>query len=827
MAKSLQKTAIRCAIATAVHLAIFPAAALAQGTDSTNSMVLDEIIVTAQRREQNIQDIPLSVSALSADTLRDGGVLDISRLKLLVPGMNFGQTGSYAHVSIRGARTEAIQVNTQPIISNYIDGIYRSGTEQFLGPMVDLNRVEVLRGPQGTLFGKNSYGGAIALYTNRPSQEFDASLKFTTGDYGRSDYEGMINFALGDSASARIVGAHFEHDGYVENTFSGGPPGGTGRGPGADIDDQDADYIRGALLFEFDNSSLILRGEYYKQGGNGSGDFAGSLAGALLGGDVFEVAQPFNTGGACGSYSSMVSLVDANSMCPIDLDPVLSAQIANNPYQLHTDAPYFLDAQQDTFSAEYNADYDWGSMTILAAITDNENFRGNDGDQGIGAVYISGEVVTRETTQVEIHFADNGQGDVGWLVGAFYLDEKNHDNFFFVTDSDNPIGSFQWICITERDIESESFAVFGEVTFPVSDSTRITVGARYSDEQNDYSINETGFRHFYGVHHGNPYLTSPIPRDIRDIDLENGDKAIIADPVLVSASFDPVTWRLAVDHDLSDDAMIYGSVATGYSSGGFNSRQNPETGSYTFDESETIAYEIGYKATLKDGAMTLNLAAYYNDFKDYIAERSTLLPSGSVIVFGSLGGSAESMGLDLEMDWIPNEDWLVNLRVAFMDSEYNSFITSLGGGLTTAGNRTEFLTAVDTQDYNAGDQIPVIQLNGTRIAYTPDFTLGLTVSKNIQLGGGSTLTPLLQFYYSDEYSASDQGYLHGMQDAYSQSSFRLTWTSGDGRFNVSGFVNNIEDEAVVTRANIFGGTIATQQFAPPRTYGISFGYNHN
>ena len=192
MAKSLHKTTLSCAVATAVHLAIFPAAALAQGTDSADSMVLDEIIVTSQRREQNVQDIPLSVSALSAATLSDGGVLDISRLKLLVPGMNFGQTGSYAHIAIRGARTEAIQVNTQPIISNYIDGIYRSGTEQFLGPMLDLNRVEVLRGPQGTLFGKNSYGGAIALHTNRPEQEFDAALNYTGGDYGLNNFDGML-----------------------------------------------------------------------------------------------------------------------------------------------------------------------------------------------------------------------------------------------------------------------------------------------------------------------------------------------------------------------------------------------------------------------------------------------------------------------------------------------------------------------------------------------------------------------------------------------------------------------------------------------------------
>ena len=808
--KPIESIGVMTSVALAVHLALFPTSASAEG------LVLEEVLVTAQRREQNVQDIPLSVSALSADVLRDGGVLDISRLKLLVPGMNFGQTGSYAHVAIRGARTEAIQVNTQPIISNYIDGIYRSGTEQFLGPMVDLERVEVLRGPQGTLFGKNSYGGAIALYTNRPSQEFDASLKVTAGDYNRTDFEGMINFPISDTVSARIVGAHFEHDGYVKNTHPGGD----------DIDDQDADYIRGSLLFEFDNASLILRGEYYDQGGNGSGDFAGSLAGSLLGGDVFEVAQPFNTGGGCGSYFyEDPALLDMNGLCPIDLNPAVANAIANDPYLLATDGPYFLDARQETFSIEFNADYDWGSMMAMAAHTDNENFRGNDGDQGIGPAFISGEIVTRETTQVEVHFVDNGQGDVGWLVGAFYLKEKNHDNFFFITDSANPLQLFQWICITSRDVDNESTAVFGQVTWPISDSTRVTVGARYSHEENDWAINSTGFRHFYGHYYGLPSLTSPIPRDIRDIDLVNGDKSIMTPPVLVSDTFDPLTWRLAVDHDLSDDTMIYASVATGYSSGGFNSLQNPETGLFTFPESETIAYEVGYKTTLLDGAMTLNMAAYYNDFKDYIAERSTVLPSGSVIVFGSLGGSAESKGVDLEMDWIPSENWLVNLRASLMDSEFNSFITSLGGTLDSAGDQLEFITSVGTPDHPVGVLVPVIQLNGEQIAYTPDFTMGLTVSYTMNLGGAGWLTPLLQFYYSDDYSASDQGYLHGQQDSYTQTALRLTWTSAEGHFNISGFVLNLEDEAVITRANIFGATLATQQYAPPRTYGISFGYN--
>ena len=815
MAKSLRKTTLSCAVATAVHLAIFPAAALAQGTDSADSLRLDEIIVTAQRREQNVQDIPLSVTALSADSLRAAGVVDLSRLKLLVPGMNFGQTGVYSHIAVRGARSEGVQVNSQPVFSYYNDGIYRSGVEQFLGLMVDVDRVEVLRGPQGTLFGRNSYGGAIAVHTKNPEQEFDASIKYTTGDYSQSDIEAMINFPLGDTVSARIVAAHFEHDGYVKNIYPDGV-GGDGVGNvGVDTNDQDADYIRGALLFEFDNASLILRGELYEQGGAGTGDFQNSTVGSLdptcwgpcSGGDVFGVPQPFNTLSSCLTFYGSALAYDAQGLCP--------QSDTTDPYTINVNGPYILDAKQETFSATLDMDFGWSNMTLLVAATDNEDLHQGDGDVADGDIYISGEYVTRDTTQVEVHFTDNGEGDVSWLVGAFYLDESSHWNFFF-SNSYASGTHYTFMCAPDLDVQAESTAVFGEVTFPVSDSTRITVGGRYSHEEYDWAINS------YFAYAG----TEPWTADFLSLGIHDRSGVVFTAPdTLLTDTFEPLTWRLAVDHSLSEDSMIYGSVATGYSSGGFNAVADPHNGRFTYDDMNNIAYEVGYKATLKDGAMTLNIAAFYNDYKDYIAEPAVVL-APSVLVYQRNGGDAEAIGIDLEMDWIPAEGWLLNLRASVLNAEYGNFVTGLGGTLDEAGDQLEFFEAVETPNFAAGDLVPEIRLDGKQIAFSPDFTLGLTVSKTMNLGGGGTLTPLLQFYYSDSYSASDQGYSWGQQDAYSQSSFRLTWASGEGRFNISAFVNNIEDEAVINRANIFGSSQATRQIAPPRTWGVSFGYNH-
>ncbi len=454
-------------------------------------------------------------------------------------------------------------------------------------------------------------------------------------------------------------------------------------------------------------------------------------------------------------------------------------------------------------------------MKLLAAHTESSDFRTGDGDVGISPAYLSGEIVTRDTNQFEIHFTDNGESKVSWIAGAVYYTEESQDHFFFDAD---PIGTgFPFLVVTDRQIDHTSLAFFGQATFPLTDSTRLTVGARASDEQNDWVVNDVSAYSF----------SQPIPRDFRDIDLENGEFSIPGPGQSFGGNFDPVVWRVAVDHDLTEDSLIYGSVATGYSSGGMNSIQDPHTGLFVFDEQETIAYEVGYKATLMDGAMTLNMAAYYNDFKDYIAEPAGVVGGGgAVIVFDRVGGDADAKGIDLELDWIPAEGWYVSLRASMLDAEYGNFVTGLGGILSTAGGLEETYTSLGTPLSPAGSQEPQIRLDGRQIAFSPDFTLGLTVAKTIQLGGGSTLTPLALFYYSDSYSASDQGYLHGLQDSYSQSSLRLTWTSGDGRFNISGFVNNLEDEAVILRANIFGATVATRQHAAPRTYGISVGYNH-
>jgi len=802
MINSLRKTVLRCVVAT---LAFTPFQLWAQ---EESPLMLEEIIVTAQRREETVQSVPLSVTAVTGERLSTGGVFDVSRLKLLVPGLNYGQTGSSSHLAIRGARTEGILLNVQPIISFYSDGIYRSGTSQMAAPMIDVERVEVLRGPQGTLFGRNSFGGAINVLSRRPTQEFDLGLSVTTGDYGRLDYQGFVNFALSDTVSARLVASQREHDGYVENTFD----------RSEDIKDQDDTFFRGSLLFEpSDRVSLLLRAEFWDQGGNGSADFNYYSPGSPAGGSAAGQALPLNVlGGTVDSTPATMFLGIQNE----------------DPYRIARDVDFILDAEQETFSAQLDWELDSANMMLLVAHTEYENFHTNDIDMGPVDTGFEGQWDILETDQIEIHFSDNGEGSLQWLVGAFYLKEDNRDSFFIEA---NGVGwdQFAFNFANRRFIEIDAWAAFGQVTIPLKDDRlRFTAGIRYSDEEHNQRLDE-----FFECCAGGTFLP-PLLTTVADFRNTGFDPNV--DPLLqartdciadtincdfdtyflhpdLRETYDPITWRLALDYDLTDDSLLYASVSTGYSTGGFNQSENPITGLFIFDEQNSTAFEIGSKNTLLDGAMILNLALFYNDFEEMLSEPNAFVGAANII-FNETAGDGDALGVDLELDWLPTENVLINVRAEWLDAEYGTFNTGVGGTLTT-GNITR-------PAFVGGAPLPYVDVSGRRIAFSPEFTLGVSAEYRYDMGQNGTLTPSIQFYYSSDYQTADQYFPFALQDSYTQTDLRLTWLSSEGHWTISGFIQNLEDEEVILRTNIFTGQQIGQTFADPSIYGVTVGYRY-
>ena len=736
---------------------------------------LEEIVVTAQKREESIQDIPLSITAISGEILDDSGVLNVSRLKLLTPGLNFGQTGASAQLAIRGARTEGILQNVQPVISFYNDEIYRSGTLQAFSPMIDMKRVEVLRGPQGTLFGRNSYGGAINFISNRPESEFNAGVDLTVGDYSRRDISGYISIPFSSVVMGRLAAAHREHDGYVENTFN----------PAEGIKDQDDAFVRGQILFQpNDQVNVLLRGEFWKQGGNGSADFNYFTPGTPENASVFGAVIPMNViGGAPGD---------------VDTDP----------FRIARDVDFILDAEQTTLSMEVNWSVgSFANLKFLAAQTDYENFHSNDIDMSPQETGREGQYDKIDTKQFEIQLSDTGQGRIRWLVGAFLLQEDSLDSFFFECTT-----VFECYFANRRNMETDAAALFGQMVLPfLDDRMNLSLGVRVSDEEQSFRVRSRYRDETFAAPGSN------APADFVDTTFSPNDpNDDISEDFQNTAEFDPVTWRVALDYDLNENTMLYGSVSTGYSAGGFNAVPNPLTGEFTFREQEVTAFEIGTKNTLRDDSMFVNVTAFYNDFHDILSEPAVDI--GATIIYNDIGGNGDAYGIDLELDWVPSDAWLISVRASLLEARYGSFKTGTGSGLLI-GNTT--VTATD------GSVLPFVDVSGRQIAFSPKFSLGGSVRYTIPLSRNrGTLTPGLDFYYSDDYMTADQHYPFALQDAYTQTDLRLTWESPKQRWRIQGFVQNLEDEAVLLRTNIFTQRQIGQTFGDPRIYGVSIAYRN-
>ena len=282
-----KKLAVQIAIAIGALSAATSGVVLAQtvttpsvaaGTTAVSGVktALDEIVVTAQRRAENKQEVPVSVTAVTAEQLADRNITDITQMEGMSPGFTFGRSGSDARPAMRGVRTENVAINGDTTIGYFIDGIYKSRAQQALASFVDVERVEIQRGPQGTLYGRNTFGGNISVLTNAPVfKKFQGSASAQFGEFNKTRFEGMVNLPVHDMFAVRVAAAYDKSDGYVQNDFNSA----------ADLFDQDLKYGRLALKFQPNSAfEATFRTDSTEQGGNGGSAFGYKQAGTYYGG---------------------------------------------------------------------------------------------------------------------------------------------------------------------------------------------------------------------------------------------------------------------------------------------------------------------------------------------------------------------------------------------------------------------------------------------------------------------------------------------------------------------------------------------------------------
>jgi iron complex outermembrane recepter protein len=546
------------ALAQAKALAPNPESQQEQGSasDNTNAVTseggIPEILVTADRRTVSIQDVPISITALSGDTLRAAGIQSTEQLSNLTPGL-LVQRSVVGKISIRGVGNENYTIAGDPGIAVHTDGVYVARASAGLFDLFDVSRVEVLRGPQGTLYGRNATGGVINVLPNAPSDKFEGRLAGEIGNYNAYRIEGMINAPLASGVSLRLAGMGSWRDGFTKNTFPGAKVRGFDR-----LDSKDVFALRGQLALD------------------DGGPFTARLS-------IEHIDDRSNL----PAYKYLnrptaLPTADFGGFGPDDLRTVnqgFESAIPGASRNVGKDSEFFRSRQT---GAALHLGYDFGPVKLssISAYRKTKFNWFNDGD-GSNVFYVNYiQQDNNEQYSQEVTLASDQDQPISWLVGGYYFKETG-DSFIalpFTFGAGLPF--FIEVGGTAR---TEAVAGFGEVRWQATERLKFTAGARYNHENRS-----TAYR--YEINFGAPFVRNPT-----------GD-----------ASFNAFTPRFVINYEATDTVNLYASATRGFKSGGFNLLA-VQPG---FDPETLWAYEAGIKAQTPDRRLTVNGNFFYYDYKN-------------------------------------------------------------------------------------------------------------------------------------------------------------------------------------------------------------------
>jgi iron complex outermembrane receptor protein len=759
------------------------------------SVSLEEIIVTAQKREQNIQDIGLSVTALDAQALARGGINDISRLELLTPGMTYGFIGTDAKVAVRGANSNNTYKDNVSVAGAFIDGVYVTRAAQQRLGYFDLQRVEVLKGPQGTLYGRNTFAGAINIHTNRATTDsVQAGIDVSSARFNKQRVEAFYNAPVNDQFAIRFAGVVEKSDGWVKN-----------EGSGADSGAADSSSYRISALWNASDDVVVnMSHTGIKEGGTSLGVWSAEPL-CVPWNVTYNMSDPYGTGIECNA--------PGRGNLGIDQSSIHTPWTVNRPKQTERDI--------NSDSTTVQVDWDLGGMAVKS-ITSYTQFISTYTSMGVGSTYYWSE--DNDSITQELTLSSNGDDALQWTAGVYYSDDEVYMGYSqFATGSTLPYSltrtdavgnvitvphntaridifggtSFSdWNSFTT--ITSENSGLFGQAEWSVSDTLRLIAGVRFNEEEKVISMSR-------GTS-GLSLADSPFNYDLTF----HPSKLTFLDPPVIAATkkFDKTTFRVGFERDLDDNSMVYANSSSGFLSGGVNSN-----GSH-YGQQESLAYEIGYKSRWLDDTLQLNAAMYRNEYTALTAQKLVDLdgdgdPESTIT---QNGGDMTAQGLEVDLTWLQSEKLTITANASFMDNEYGEF-----------GVANPFLLnrGIRASDVNNG----FIDLAGTVPGWSPDVTVGFTAAYVIDMGSNGQLTPYLQTYYSSGYNTDDVSvYSTQYQGSYQKTDLRLIWDAPGDKWSISAFIENIEDEAVLARTNTGGKAHVEGSFIYPRNFGVKASY---
>jgi len=740
---------------------VMGAPAMAQSAVAEN--VLEEIVVTAEKRAGTVQDTPVSIAAFSGDDLADAGINSTDALANYTPGLTI-QKEVIGKVVIRGIGTENYTVGSDPGVAIHKDGVYLARSSVSIFDFFDVNRIEVLRGPQGTLYGRNASGGVVNILSNEPTGESGGYARLDVGNYAKRRLEASINGAFSEAVQGRLSVLYAERDGYSKNIFPGRaavpPSGGNGFGVPAlssasvrevdELDNQDLFAVRGQLKVAFSDSTELLLGAEVTRDD--------SLPPAFKYFDTSN-AYWFNLLGPDNALSDLRTVSQG-------FETVIPGT--------NRSVPSVGKADQDSVFARLTWDLGGVTLSSLTGYRKIDFSWINDGD-GFDTYFVN-YFQTDESDQVTQEFqltSNDPDAKLQWLVGAYYLDEsaKTFTGIPFLAFV-NPAAPY---LLWDGEANTSAYAVFGQATYAFSDRLRVTVGARYNKEDKDGFLDYNAFGFL-------------LPRNNLD------------------DSWDAVTPKFGIDYDFTDDVMGYLSVTRGFKSGGFNllAYQPP------YDPEYLWSYELGLKTKSADGRLIANFGAFYYDYKD--------LQVGKVVNLSATvvnAAKAEIMGAEAEVRAVLGNGFELNAGLAYLQTEYKEFVTEDPGWPGGAGCGT-LVTAPRE-----------ISLAGCELPRSPELQGNIGLSWERALASGARVTLRGDYAYRGDQYFTQFNRDEVAQDAYGIVNARIGFRSASDSWGVTLYGDNLADEeyfATVLESGVAAaGTVVPQAvLGPPRTYGVVF-----
>jgi iron complex outermembrane receptor protein len=771
----------------AVILALSSGQALAQ--DAAEDAKDGDIVVTATRSETLLSKTPIAMTAITGDSLREQGITGPTDLGNSVPNLSIDRVGNAVQITIRGVSSTDNTEKGDPSAAFLLDGVYLARPQQVDVAFFDINRVEVLRGPQGTLYGRNTTAGVVNVISNKPKLgTFAAGINLGYGNYKAVNADGFINLPIGDKAAVRLAASFDQRDNYLN----------LGPTDDADIDPFRKNFAsRLQVYFEpSDAINITLRGEYAKLKGSRTSDVRAS--------NFYNLGQTDTLGRPlwiAGSRSTRELLTLTTDIQPIEVAG-LGIGVGGTTQPAINNHIWGVEG-------ELNWDFGPATMTYIGSYREYHAAENLPIDVGAPITFDATFDGDYEQQSHELRFALNSDGPLKAQAGLYYFREESAIALYLVNspfvcrDPDGEGGCaafYPFFGFPQAPTIASSKAAYAQLTYSVTDNVRFTVGGRYTDD------NKSRF--------GHTILQNTLvytPSNGTDVNLQN---AAQIDGNIKNKKF---TWRAGVEADVLGNGLVYGSVSTGYKAGGFgdgclagvttrgelcNQARDPRI---LFYQPETLtAYEVGFKNKFSD-ALRISVAAFHYDYKNLqLSQIANVSGAPSTVTLNA--GSAKVSGIETEATITPSANDRFDLSYSYTHARYAKYCP--------------FDDPTSNLPIGANGCRTALSFEGRPLDRSPKHVLSAGYSHIFPIGEGN-VTASVRTRLSSEYVITNYG--AGVQyrnPSRTETSLSLTYNAPDNRYYIQGYLQNLENSIRLQRVDGFANASPTD----PRTYGVRAGF---